>query len=123
MITARILLASLAMATLVRILWAILDALLGRSLLAEVVSVGVPLVVGGVAYGRMVLVDADPRGEADRGAGTRPPSPSGRLSERVPAGLIFEPRFACTTAVDGADRRMRSAAVPGPAARLRQSAF
>jgi putative peptidoglycan lipid II flippase len=55
MITARILLASLAMATLVRILWAILDALLGRSLLAEVVSVGLPLVVGAVAYGRIVL--------------------------------------------------------------------
>ena len=55
MITARILVASLVMAVLVRILWAILDSVLGRSLPAEVVSVGVPLAAGAVVYARMVL--------------------------------------------------------------------
>ncbi len=55
MITARILVASAIVAVLARIVWGLLDGLLGRSLPAEVVSVGVALSLALYAYTKAVL--------------------------------------------------------------------
>ena len=56
MITARIALATVAMAALARGVWAGLDGLLGRSLLAQVIAVGVAIAAALLLYGRIVLL-------------------------------------------------------------------
>ncbi len=55
MITVRIVIASAVLAGVAWLLWKLLDALLGRSLPAEIVSVGAALAVGGLLYVRLVL--------------------------------------------------------------------
>jgi hypothetical protein len=55
MITARIVIAAAVMAVVARVLWALLDAGLGRSLAAQVVSVGVGIALASALYARMVL--------------------------------------------------------------------
>ena len=55
MITARILAASLMMAAAAYAIWYVLDAFLGRSLPAQVVSVGVAIAVAGALYAKTVL--------------------------------------------------------------------
>jgi putative peptidoglycan lipid II flippase len=55
MITARILVAAVVMAALARGIWALLDSLLGRSLAAEIVSVGLAITLAIVVYARAVL--------------------------------------------------------------------
>jgi putative peptidoglycan lipid II flippase len=55
MITARILVASALMAGVTWALWYGLDALLGRSLLAQIISVGVAITLGGAVYAKTVL--------------------------------------------------------------------
>jgi putative peptidoglycan lipid II flippase len=56
MITARILAATLVMAVFARLVWALLDSLLGRSLPAEIGSVGGSLTVAVLVYARAVLM-------------------------------------------------------------------
>ena len=56
MITARILVASAIMAALAWLVWHLLDSLLGRSLPAQVVSVGLGISAGIVVYAKLVLV-------------------------------------------------------------------
>ncbi len=56
MITVRIAVATVIMAALARAVWVGLDALLGRSLLAQVISVGLASVVACVVYARLVLL-------------------------------------------------------------------
>ncbi len=60
MITVRILLASALMAVLALGIWSLLDGLLGRSLPAQIVALGLALVAGGALYMRAVLVMAIP---------------------------------------------------------------
>jgi hypothetical protein len=55
MITARIVVASAVLAGIAYVGWALLHALLGTSLPAEIVSVGLALALGGLAYARLVL--------------------------------------------------------------------
>jgi putative peptidoglycan lipid II flippase len=55
MITTRILVASAIMAGVSWAIWYGLDALLGRSLAAQIVSVGAALAVGALVYGRLAL--------------------------------------------------------------------
>jgi putative peptidoglycan lipid II flippase len=55
MITVRIVVATVVMAALARGVWVGLDAVLGRSLLAELVAVGFAVVVACVFYGKAVL--------------------------------------------------------------------
>ena len=55
MITIRILAATVIMAALARGIWALLDSLLGRSLPAQIASVGVGLAVGLAVYAKAVL--------------------------------------------------------------------
>jgi putative peptidoglycan lipid II flippase len=55
MVTVRILVATVITAALARGVWVLLDALLGRSLLAELVAVGFAVVVACVFYGKAVL--------------------------------------------------------------------
>ncbi len=54
--TIRIIIAAAIMAALARGLWMLLDDLLGHSLLAQLISVGVALVVAGVVYAKVVLL-------------------------------------------------------------------
>jgi putative peptidoglycan lipid II flippase len=56
MITLRILVATAIMAAVAWGLWAGLDRLLGTSLIAQLISVGVPVAVACVLYGKTVLV-------------------------------------------------------------------
>ena len=56
MVTVRILLATVIMAAVAWGLWAGLDRLLGTSLIAQLISVGVPVTVACVLYGKTVLV-------------------------------------------------------------------
>ena len=95
MITARIVVATAVMGAAAWAVWAGLDHLLGRSLPAEIVSVGISLLVAGVLYARMVLVMAvSPVSGRDlRGDGTRFTRPASRapdapvtLFRDVPAG-------------------------------------
>jgi putative peptidoglycan lipid II flippase len=55
MVTARILVATVVMAALARAIWALLDHLLGRSLPAELVSVGFSVTAASALYGWLVL--------------------------------------------------------------------
>ena len=55
MITVRILVASALLAGVSYLLWAGLHALLGSSLVAQIISVGVALLAGGALYARLVL--------------------------------------------------------------------
>ena len=55
MITARVLAASVAMAVVARVLWAGLDSLLGTSLIAQIISVGLALSVSAAFYAVTVL--------------------------------------------------------------------
>ena len=55
MITIRVLLASAVMAGLAWVIWKGLDSLLGRSLIAQIISVGVSITIAGVFYARAVL--------------------------------------------------------------------
>ena len=55
MITLRILIASVLMAALARVIWLGIDALLGRSTVAQLLSVGVAITVAGALYARIVL--------------------------------------------------------------------
>ena len=55
MITIRILLASALMAVLARLLWSLLDGLLGRSLAAQIVSVGIAIATATALYAKAVL--------------------------------------------------------------------
>jgi putative peptidoglycan lipid II flippase len=55
MITVRILVASAVMAAVARLLWALLDGLLGRSLVAQLLSVGIAISVAGALYAKAVL--------------------------------------------------------------------
>ena len=55
MITARIVVASVLMAAVARGLWELIDSVLGRSLLGEIVSVGVALTVAIALYAKAVL--------------------------------------------------------------------
>jgi putative peptidoglycan lipid II flippase len=54
-ITARITVAAAAMAVVAKIIWSLLDSLLGRSLIAEIIAVGIAITVGSVLYARIVL--------------------------------------------------------------------
>jgi putative peptidoglycan lipid II flippase len=56
MITARVLVATAIMAVVAWAIWAGLDHLLGHSLPAEIVAVGISLLVAGALYAKMVLV-------------------------------------------------------------------
>jgi peptidoglycan biosynthesis protein MviN/MurJ (putative lipid II flippase) len=56
MITARILVATAIMAVIARGLWLLLDRLLGQSLPAEIVSVGLALIAAAIVYAKLVLV-------------------------------------------------------------------
>jgi putative peptidoglycan lipid II flippase len=56
MITVRVILASALMAALSWAVWRGLDALLGRSVIAQIISVGLAVSVGGLLYARAVLV-------------------------------------------------------------------
>jgi hypothetical protein len=56
MITTRILLATAVMAAVAWAIWLGLDSVLGRSLLAQIVSVGGALLAACALYGKMVLV-------------------------------------------------------------------
>jgi putative peptidoglycan lipid II flippase len=55
MITARIVAASAMMGAVAYAIWYVLDALLGRSLLGQIISVGVAIVAAGVLYAKTVL--------------------------------------------------------------------
>jgi putative peptidoglycan lipid II flippase len=55
MITVRVLLASALLAALSYLVWAGLHALLGSSLVAQIISVGLALAAGGALYARLVL--------------------------------------------------------------------
>ncbi len=55
MITARIVIATVVVAALARGIWALLDHLLGRSLPAELVSVGFALAAASTLYAWLVL--------------------------------------------------------------------
>jgi putative peptidoglycan lipid II flippase len=55
MITLRILIASALTAALGRGVWVLIDALLGRSVLAQILSVGVAIALAGALYARIVL--------------------------------------------------------------------
>jgi putative peptidoglycan lipid II flippase len=55
MITMRILVATVIMAAVARGLWALLDHLLGRSVAAQVVAMGVALIVAGALYAKLTL--------------------------------------------------------------------
>ncbi|MGP0049204.1 MAG: hypothetical protein ACLPZR_10220, partial [Solirubrobacteraceae bacterium] len=55
MITIRIVVATAIVTALAYLLWKGLDSLLGVSLIAQIVSLGVPLSVAGLLYGWMVL--------------------------------------------------------------------
>jgi putative peptidoglycan lipid II flippase len=55
MITVRILISTVIMAALARALWVLLDHLLGRSLPAQIVSVGVPISAACVLYAKLTL--------------------------------------------------------------------
>jgi putative peptidoglycan lipid II flippase len=56
MITVRILIAAALMAALARGLWVLVDGVVGRSLLGQLVSVGLALTVASVFYAKAVLV-------------------------------------------------------------------
>ena len=56
MITVRICVATAVMAALGYFVWKGLDALLGVSLIAQIVSLGTGFVVAGVVYARLVLL-------------------------------------------------------------------
>jgi putative peptidoglycan lipid II flippase len=56
MITARIIVASAVVTGLGYVVWRVLNGLLGLSLIAQIVSVGIALTVAGAAYARLVLV-------------------------------------------------------------------
>jgi putative peptidoglycan lipid II flippase len=56
MITARIIVASAIMAVIARGLWELLERLLGQSLPAEIIAVGIALVVAAFVYAKLVLV-------------------------------------------------------------------
>jgi len=56
MITARILLASILLGAVSWVVWDLLNALLGRSLPAQILSVGVAAAAGALVYARAVLV-------------------------------------------------------------------
>jgi putative peptidoglycan lipid II flippase len=55
MITLRILIASVLMAAVARGIWLAADAVLGRSAVAQVVSVGLAITIAGALYARIVL--------------------------------------------------------------------
>ncbi len=55
MITARILLASAVMAAIARGVWALADAVFGRSTIGQLISVGLAFAVAGIFYSRAVL--------------------------------------------------------------------
>jgi putative peptidoglycan lipid II flippase len=55
MITARILVGSVLMAALARLVWGILNALLGQSLAAQIIAVGLAVAAGGALYARTML--------------------------------------------------------------------
>jgi peptidoglycan biosynthesis protein MviN/MurJ (putative lipid II flippase) len=55
MITIRIVIASVIMAVVARGIWVVLDALLGRSVPAQIIAMGIALLVAGVVYARIVL--------------------------------------------------------------------
>ena len=65
---AGMLIGAAALAAVTYGLWWVLDDLLGRALLAQIVSVGTALVAGGAVYAAVVLGAPDPRGAA----GARP---------------------------------------------------
>jgi putative peptidoglycan lipid II flippase len=55
MITARILVATILMAAIAWGLWSLLDGLLGRSLIAQLFTVGLSIAAAGALYGRLIL--------------------------------------------------------------------
>ena len=55
MITVRILIATAIMTAIVWLLWRGLDSLLGTSVVAEIISLGIPLLIASAAYARLVL--------------------------------------------------------------------
>ncbi|MBV9049404.1 MAG: murein biosynthesis integral membrane protein MurJ [Solirubrobacterales bacterium] len=55
MITVRILVATAVMAAVARALWVALDQLLGSSLIAQLISVGVPIIIASALYAKAVL--------------------------------------------------------------------
>src|SRR5205085_9847530 len=55
MITVRILVATVLMAALARGVWVLLDKLLGGSLVAQVLAVGIAIAVASAFYGKAVL--------------------------------------------------------------------
>jgi putative peptidoglycan lipid II flippase len=56
MITARILVATVIMAAIALGLWTLVDSVVGRSLLGQIISVGIALAVACVVYAKLVLV-------------------------------------------------------------------
>ncbi len=55
MVTARVLAAAAGMAVVARILWSLLNGLLGHSLIAQIFAVGIPIVAASALYARIVL--------------------------------------------------------------------
>jgi hypothetical protein len=55
MITARITAAAAGMAVVAELIWSLLNSLLGRSLIAEIIAVGLAITVGSVLYAKVVL--------------------------------------------------------------------
>jgi putative peptidoglycan lipid II flippase len=55
MITVRILVGTVIMAAIARGIWVLLDDLLGRSLAAQIFSVGIACAVAGAVYAKLVL--------------------------------------------------------------------
>jgi putative peptidoglycan lipid II flippase len=55
MITVRILIATAIITVIAWLLWKGLDSLLGTSVIAEIISLGIPLLIASAAYARLVL--------------------------------------------------------------------
>jgi putative peptidoglycan lipid II flippase len=55
MMTTRVVVASAATAVVAWVIWSLLDSLLGRSLIAEIISVGIAIAAACVAYAKVVL--------------------------------------------------------------------
>jgi divalent metal cation (Fe/Co/Zn/Cd) transporter len=56
MITIRVLVATVIMAAVAFLVWKALDSLLGTSLVAQIISVGLATSAAGIVYARLVLL-------------------------------------------------------------------
>ena len=92
MITARILVATAISTAVGWLLWKGLDAVLGRSLIAQIVAMGIALTAAGADLRAAGAADADPRGPPDRVPDHGPLPATGRRG--LTAGATASPRFA-----------------------------